>query len=102
MAGVTVTLPFLRAEGLTDEVNIAAGGPQQAVLAGCIIVSHSALDQMPQAIELMMVSQIGEDLVCAAQDIEGVQITVFQLSTADDLNGLVCDGLQLRIRMLGE
>ena len=102
MSGIALLFPFLRAEAGGNIIRIPLRGLQQLILAGRLIVGHRPLGQMAEAVQLVIVLQIGEDLVLVIDDIIGVQVAVLQLGRADDIDGFIRRRLQLRIRMLGQ
>ena len=55
---------------------------------------------MPQAVQLMVVAQVGEALADIVDDVKCVQITVRLLGAAHDPDRLVSSRLQFRIRVL--
>ena len=57
---------------------------------------------MSEAVKLMMILQIGEDLVLSIDDVISIQIAVLLLGCAYKVNGAVRNFLKLRIRMLGQ
>ena len=83
-------------------IGIAAGSIEKLILSGRLIIGYRAFKQVSEAVQLMIVFQIGKNLVFTVQNIVGVQVAVVLLCRADDLNRIVSDFLQLRIRMLGQ
>ena len=102
MTGIPLFLPLLRPELAADKIRIPLYGLQQLVFPRGLIIRDRALRQMSEAVQLMVIPQIGEDPIHAVDDIIGVQIAVVRLSGAYDIDGAVCDLLQLRIRMIDQ
>ncbi len=57
---------------------------------------------MTEAIKLMMIPQIRKRLVHTVDDVIGVKIPVVLLCRAYDVDRLICDPLQLLVRMVGQ
>ena len=75
---------------------------QQFVFSGSFIICNGSLDQMTHTIQFMMILQICENLIFSVDNIISIQISVILLSCTHDIDGSVCNCLQLRIRMLGQ
>lgn len=102
MSRIALAFAFLRSEVIRYIISIAAGGIEKLILSGRLIIGYRAFKQVSEAVQLMIVFQIGKNLVFTVQNIVGVQVAVVLLCRADDLNRIVSDFLQLRIRMLGQ
>ena len=102
MSRIALAFAFLRSEVIRYIIGIAAGGIEKLILSGRLIIGYRAFKQVSEAVQLMIVFQIGKNLVFTVQNIVGVQVAVVLLCRADDLNRIVSDFLQLRIRMLGQ
>ena len=102
MAGIAAALAFLRAKVRVHVIGKAAGSLEQLVLAGGLIIRHRALCQMAEAVQLVIVAQIGPRSVHAVDDVVGIQIAVLRLSGADEVDGFIGDLFQRRIGMLGQ
>ncbi len=94
MPGIALALSLLLPEPAADKVRVPLRRLQKLILSGGLIIRHRALHKMPEAIQLMMVSQIGENTVHAVDDIICIQITILRLCRADNVNGLVRGPLQ--------
>ena len=102
MAGIAVALALLRAEAVRHAVGVAAGHLQQLILAGGLVVGHRRLRQMAQAVQLMVILQVGKGLVHPVKDVVGVQVAVGHLGLGNHIYSLVHHLLQLFVRMLGQ
>ena len=100
MPRIAAQLALVASENGVHVVGVTAGGPEQLVLAGALVVGHGALDQMPQAVQFVVVLQVGERAVHAVEDVVGVQVAVVQLGVADDVDGGVGSGLEFGIGVL--
>ena len=58
MPRIAVQLALVASEDRVHVVGEAAGGLEQLVLAGALVVGHGALDQMPQAVQFVVVLQV--------------------------------------------
>ena len=101
MAGIALA-PAVVPERLVNEVREAAGGAEELILARSLPVGHGPLRQVAEAVELVVVPEVGEGAVQAVQYVVGVQIAVGLLGGADQVDELVRPGLQLRIGPLGD
>ena len=102
VARVALALAVLRAQTLVDEIHEPACRPEQLILARGLVIGHRALHQMAQAVQLVVVAQVGQRGVHAVDDVIGVQIAIGVLGGADDVDGFVRDFFQLRVGMLGQ
>ena len=102
MAGIALLLSFFRSEAGKNVICIPLGGLQKLILSRGLIIGHGPFRQVTEAVQLMIVLQIGKDFVLITDNIIGIQIAVFQLGRTDDVDGPVGSCLQLRVRMLGQ
>ena len=102
MAGIALFLSFFRTETGGNIIRIPLGGLQEFILSCGLIVGHRSFRQMTETVQLMVILQIGENLILITDDIVGIQIAVFQLGGTDDINGLIRRRFQFRVRMLGK
>ena len=102
MSRIAFALAFFRSKIVINIVCKTHGGFQQFVLAGCLIIGHRTLCQVSEAVQFVVVTEIGENLIFSVDDVIGVQVSVFLLGCADDINGLICQFFQFRIRVLGQ
>ena len=99
MAGISGYLPFFCSQMFINTVGVSHCNIQKLSLAGCLIISHCRLGHMSQAVQFMVVHQVGKSFLQTVNDIVGIQIAVRLLSLSDKLNSLVCRLLQLTVRM---
>ena len=97
---VPVQLALLGTEAGGHVVGEAAGRLEQLVLAGALVVGHRALGQMAEAVQLVVVLEVGEVAVHAVEDVVGVEIAVVELGRADDVDRRVGGRLELGVRVV--
>ena len=101
MTGVTTQLARLATEALVYVIGETAGGLEQLVFAGALVVGHRTFNEVAEAVQFVMITQIGERAIHAVQDVVGVQIAVVELGGTHDVDGLVGGPLEVRIRVMG-
>ena len=100
--GIALALSLLIAEPAANKVRIPLCRLQQLILSGGLIIRHRPLCQMPEAIQLVVVAQIGENTVHTVDDIICIQVTVFRLCRTDNVDSLVRSPFQLLVGMTGK
>ena len=100
MARIAVQLIVGRSEGRGHIVGEPLGRMQKLGLARALVIGDGAFNQMAQAVELMMILEIGEVPVHPVEDVVGIQVSAVQLGRTDDVDGPVGQPLQLGIRMM--
>ena len=100
VSGIALALVLFFTETRVDVIGKAAGGAQKLVLARSLIVGDRAFGQVTEAVQLMVVAQIGPRGVHAVDDVIGIQIAVVHLRSADLINRAVRNGLQLLVGVL--
>ena len=79
MARIALALALLRAKTRLEVVRKPAGRAQELVLAGALIIGDRRLGQMAEAVQLVMITQVGQRGVHAVDDIVCVEIAVLHL-----------------------
>ena len=102
MPGVALAFLRLRAEAGVHTIGKPAGGAEQLILTRGLIVGHGSLYQMAQAVQLVVVLQVGKGPVHAVEDVIGVQIAAVVLGGADGLHSLLHCCLQPGVRVVGQ
>ena len=78
-----IATDLVRTEGIADQIREATGGVEESVMTGGVMISPGSLRQMAEAVQLVPVPQIRENLVSVVNNVQSVQITVFQLGTGE-------------------
>src|SRR6185312_12347873 len=94
MPAIAALLPFARAEGRSNMVDVAQHDVEEAAPAGRLAIGDGALQQVPGAVELMIVAQVGPALVRLAPEIPAIEIAVRRLrpfQAIDDRLNLLLD-----------
>jgi len=102
VTGVTTQLARLATEALVYVIGETAGGLEQLVFAGALVVGHRTFNEVAEAVQFVMVTQIGERAIHAVQDVVGVQIAVVELGGTHDVDSLVGGLFQCGVRVMGE
>jgi hypothetical protein len=84
MAGIAVLFILLRAESPADAGGKALGDLQEGIAARGLMPGYGGLRQMAEAVELMVVLQIGEGFVPAVEDVIGIQVPVLRLGIGNE------------------
>ena len=66
---------------------------------GCALICNGAFDKMPETVELVMVSEICEDLIGSVNDVVGIEISVGKLRITNDIDRTIRSFFQFRIGM---
>ena len=102
VAGIAMQLAIVEAESGIDVIGETAGRVEQLALAGGLVVGNRAFGQVAEAVQFMMVLQVGEVPVHAVEDVVGVEVAVVELRRADDVDGGVGGRLEFGVRMMGQ
>ena len=102
VARVAVQLAVGGAESGIDVISETAGRVKQLAFAGGLIVGDRAFGQVAEAVQLMVVLQVGEVPVHAVEDVVGVQVAVVELRRADDIDGGVGGRFEVGVRVVGQ
>ena len=102
VARVAVQLAVGGAESGIDVISETAGRVEQFAFAGGLIVGDRAFGQVAEAVQLMVVLQVGEVPVHAVEDVVGVQVAVVELRRADDIDGGVGGRFKVSVRVVGQ
>ena len=102
VTGVTTQLARLATEALVYVIGETAGGLEQLVFAGALVVGHRTFNEVAEAVQFVMVTQIGERAIHVVQNVAGVQIAVVELGGTHDVDGLVGGLFQCGVRVMGE
>ena len=102
MSGIAFTLSVLRPELFSNKVRESLRRLQQLILAGRLIIGCRSLEQMSETVELVVISEVGENAVHTVDDIVGVQIAVLRLCRTDNIDRLIRSPLKLRIGMVNQ
>ena len=94
MAGIALALPIRRAEEIRNVIRKPARRAQQLVLACCLIVADSTLNQVTQAVQLVMITEVLEHAVHAVDDVVGVKVAFGGLRGAHNVDGFISGGFQ--------
>lgn len=97
MAAIAAQLALATAEGLDQVIGITAHDIEKLALAGCLKISDRSFNQMPGAIEFMMVAQVGPSAIRLDALEPGVQVTVLILHLSVHVDDLVDTGFELRV-----
>ena len=100
--GIAVQLAVGGAESGIDVISETAGRVEQLAFAGGLIVGNRAFGQVAEAVQLMVVLQVGEVPVHAVEDVVGVQVAVVELRRADDIDGGVGGRFKVSVRVVGQ
>ena len=100
--GIAVQLAVGGAESGIDVISETAGRVKQLAFAGGLIVGDRAFGQVAEAVQLMVVLQVGEVPVHAVEDVVGVQVAVVELRRADDIDGGVGGRFKVSVRVVGQ
>ena len=90
-----------RAEGIAYVVGEPAGDAEEAFAPGSAVVGDGGLDQVPRAVELVLVGQVRPPLGRLFEDEVGVQVAVILLGVFDLGDDGIHHPLQLWIRVGG-
>src|SRR5690606_35774072 len=90
------------AELAVDEVGVAAHHLQQGGLAGGLVVGDARLDEVPGAVQLVGVAQIGEALAGFDDGEVDVQVAVVLLRACEERDRLVHGRVQVGVVLAGE
>ena len=63
MSRISLTFSVLRSEIICNVISITGSGLQQFVFPGRLIVSNGTLQQMAEAVQLVMITQIRKNAV---------------------------------------
>ena len=102
MARIAVQPAFFHAKSGIDVIGETAGGLEQLVFAGALVVGHRTFNEVAEAVQFVMVTQIGERAIHVVQNVAGVQIAVVELGGTHDVDGLVGGLFQCGVRVMGE
>ena len=102
MAAVTALLPFLAAKNRGDIVGVATDHVEQRSLPGRLVVSDAGLDQVPGAVQLVVVAQVRPTVLLLDCRVVGVDIAVGLLRRHIQRDDLVYQGVERRIRVRGQ
>ena len=92
----------LRPKAPGDMIAEAFRHLQQIASAGGLMPGHSGLRQVAEAVQLVVVLQVGKSAAAIHQRIEGIQVSVLLLGGADGVDGLLGLGLQGGVRTAGQ
>ena len=102
VARIALELSLLGSEQTVHQVRVPPHGVQQLILTCGLIVGDSPFHQVSQAVQLVVVGQVGEAVLQAVDDIIGVQVPVRLLGGTDKVDGFIRCFFQLRVRMDGQ
>ena len=102
VAGIALALPIRRAEEIRNVIREPARRAQQLVLACCLIVADSALNQVTQAVQLVMITEALEHAVHAVDDVVGVKVAFGGLRGAHNVDGFISSGFQRLVGVLNQ
>ena len=100
MSRISLAFSLLRSKIIVYVIRKPFRRIEKLILARSLIIRHRPLSQMAKAVQFMMVSEVGEDLVFPVDDVVGIQISVLLLGRADNIYGIVRPFFQFRVWML--
>jgi len=100
MSRIAVDLSFFRSECSADKICKLWYNIQEMFLSCCIIIGNCRLDHMSGCVKLMPLHQVTPTSVRFFYGKICIQIAIFLLCAADQINGLICQCFQLFITLI--